>query len=94
MMLEMNENHNINNSQKVIEQQLFELITKASFTNVQADQIQLDSFLNDIGIDSLAFMELIVYIEEKFGVVVNDNDLLNEPFDTVQSVRDFIFSRV
>ena len=46
------------------------------------------SFINDLGADSLDLMELIMEMEEQFGVSISDDELQN--IRTVQNVIDFL----
>ncbi len=46
------------------------------------------SFINDLGADSLDLMELIMKMEERFGVSISDEELQN--IRTIQNVIDFI----
>ncbi|WP_028708720.1 acyl carrier protein [Propionicicella superfundia] len=46
--------------------------------DVPVEDVQLDkSFVDDLDIDSLAMVEIIVGIEEKFGVTVPDDEAKN-----------------
>ena len=46
------------------------------------------SFLDDLGADSLDLMELIMEMEENFGVEISDEELQN--LRTIQDVIDYI----
>jgi len=46
------------------------------------------SFINDLGADSLDLMELIMEMEEDFGIEISDDELQN--IRTIQDVIDFI----
>jgi acyl carrier protein len=46
------------------------------------------SFIGDLGADSLDLIELIMEMEEHFGVEVSDDDLQN--IRTIQDVIDFL----
>lgn len=46
------------------------------------------SFINDLGADSLDLMELIMKMEEKFGVSISDEEL--QHIRTIQNVIDFL----
>ena len=39
-------------------------------------KVQLDSKLTELGLDSLQSMELLVYVEEKFGIAFKDLEAL------------------
>lgn len=60
--------------------------------NVDIDSIQDDaSLLEDgIGLDSVAVMEFISIIEQKFGLEFSDDELNLEPFKDLQVLSEFI----
>jgi len=49
-----------------------------------------DSFLDLHLIDSTAFLELITYLEETFGIVVKDEEMLPENLDSVQAIEAYV----
>lgn len=51
------------------------------------DQTQLRE---DLGVDSLRMVELIVFIEESYGIELNDADLDMSKFNTVGDLRRMI----
>ncbi len=56
---------------------------------VEEDKIVPDaSFVDDLGADSLDTVELIMQLEEEFGIEIPDEDA--EKMTTVKSVVDFI----
>jgi acyl carrier protein len=40
-------------------------------------------------LDSLGTMELVVFLEERFGIEVTDEDLVPENFKSVNAIADF-----
>jgi len=48
------------------------------------------SFLQNGLIDSTGILEVISFIEEKFGIRVEDDELLPENLDSVRCLADFI----
>jgi acyl carrier protein len=40
--------------------------------------------------DSMGFVSLIAFIEEKYKVKVKDDELLEENFETIKAIADFI----
>ncbi len=56
---------------------------------VEADEVTLEaSFSDDLGADSLDLFELVMAIEDAFGVKIPNEDLAN--IKTVQNALDYI----
>lgn len=56
---------------------------------VDADKVTPDArFVEDLGADSLETVELIMGLEDKFGVAISDEDA--EKIRTVQAAVDYI----
>ncbi len=49
-----------------------------------------DSFLQKGLIDSTGILEVVSFIEEKFGIKVEDDDLLPENLDSIRRIAGFI----
>jgi acyl carrier protein len=45
------------------------------------------------GIDSVALFELVVGLEDEFGVVMDDVDFQIDTFHTVNSIAEFVQSK-
>jgi acyl carrier protein len=43
-------------------------------------------------LDSLSLLRLVVFIQERFGIVVDDVDLVPENFDTVDAICAYLRS--
>jgi acyl carrier protein len=44
-------------------------------------------------LDSLSLLQLVVYLEERFGIIVGDADLLPENFASVEAICAYLRSR-
>lgn len=44
-------------------------------------------------LDSTGFLELITFIEERFGIEISDWELIPENFDTLRKVAGFVQSK-
>ena len=54
-------------------------------------QIEVDTPLLQSGlIDSLGMEELVTFLEDTFGVAIQDEDLLPDNFDTIASITALI----
>jgi acyl carrier protein len=51
------------------------------------------SFLANGTIDSLGVLELIAFVEETYGVEVDDEDVIPENFDSVRRLADYVRSK-
>jgi acyl carrier protein len=60
------------------------------FTN-DASQLEDDASLLERGIiDSTGVLEIVMFLEEEFGIKVRDSDMLPENFDKVDSIARFV----
>jgi acyl carrier protein len=60
--------------------------------SVEADKVTLEaSFVDDLGADSLETVELIMGLEDKFGLTIADEDA--EKIRTVKDAVDYIASK-
>ena len=60
--------------------------------DVTKEECKLEaSFIDDLGADSLDLVELIMAMEENFGVEIADNEL--EKIRTIQDAVDFLKSK-
>lgn len=50
--------------------------------------------LADIGINSMKFIKIVIAIEEEFGIEFDDEYLNNELFKTVESLTNFVASKI
>jgi acyl carrier protein len=49
-----------------------------------------DSLLEKGVIDSTGVLELVAFIEEKYGITVEDEELIPENLDSIRSIAEFI----
>ena len=71
-----------------IEQKLTELV--ASITNRDVNTIGPDTPFQELGIDSLGFVEVLVFIEKTFKLQLIASDLSKKDFETIHSLASFI----
>lgn len=58
-----------------------------------AEKIDLadDLSLLDSGIiDSMGILDLVTFIEDEYGILVNDDELVRENFDSVMALNNFV----
>jgi acyl carrier protein len=78
-----------------IESKLKAMIVERLFLQVAPEDIVTDASLVDAyGVDSVCLLELVVGLEEAFGVVIEDGDFDVRNFISVAALRDFVKSRL
>jgi acyl carrier protein len=45
-------------------------------------------------LDSMAVLELVVELEQRFGITVEDEDVTADAFETLESLADFVDARL
>lgn len=73
--------------EKTVERRVIEIIVEQ--LGVSEEEATLEaSFIDDLGADSLDLVELIMAMEEEFGIEISDEDA--EKIKTVQDVVNYI----
>ena len=74
--------------------QIKKMIVERLFLNVTPGEIKDDSpLMETFGIDSVALFELVVGLEDEFGVAMEDADFQVSTFHTVNSIAAFVESK-
>ncbi len=77
-----------------IEARIKEMVVDRLFLKVNPDQLASDaSLIDDYGVDSVALLELVVGLEEAFGIVVEDDDFDIGNFSSVKALSEFVAKR-
>ena len=64
---------------------------KTNFYAASASDLTADASLLDLGIvDSTGILEVVAFIEEEFGITVDDSEMLPENLDSIQNIVAFI----
>ena len=66
-----------------LEQEIIDTIAEES--GIDRDEIKPDSDLYSFGIDSLSALEILTVLEEKYNIIIQDNNLKN-----INSVTEII----
>ena len=73
--------------EKTVERRVIEIIVEQ--LGVSEEEVTIEaSFIDDLGADSLDLVELIMAMEEEFGIEISDEDA--EKIQTVQDVVNYI----
>jgi acyl carrier protein len=74
-----------------IEDCLKDILIEDLFVEFEKDRIlPTYSFRQDLGIDSLGFVELKEQVEKRFSIVISDDDFTPENFSTISSLTGLI----
>ena len=74
--------------------QIKKMIVERLFLNVTPGEIADDApLMETFGIDSVALFELVVGLEDEFGVAMEDADFQVSTFKTVNSIAAFVESK-
>ena len=66
----------------------------SSITNQDASAVLPDVPFHDLGIDSLGFIEILVFIEKQFKLPLIASDLTRKDFETIHALASFISGKV
>ena len=67
-----------------------ELMVKDASTKIDPDASLISSGV----VDSLALLRLISFIEEKFGVLIEDEEVIPDNFETLNIMKSFIENKL
>lgn len=78
-----------------VEQKLKEMIVERLFLNLPPEEINPTASLTETyGVDSVCLLELVVGLEEAFGIQIEDADFDLRHFSSVAALRDFVVERL
>ena len=74
-----------------IEDRLKKMIVERLFLKIPPETIEEDkSLIDTYGVDSVSLLELVVGIEEEFGIQIGDDDFHVKHFETVTALAEFV----
>lgn len=73
---------------KQVEEKLIRRV--AAILSVDAVKIKPEAQLHTLGVDSLSFVELLVFIEQEFKIKLMESGLAREDFRTIRSLAQCI----
>jgi acyl carrier protein len=78
-----------------IESRLKELIVDRLFLKMAPEDIETEaSLLDDYGVDSVSLLELVVGLEDEFGIQIEDGDFNVANFESVAALTVFVQARL
>jgi acyl carrier protein len=77
-----------------IEQKIKQYIEAKSPAVRQGTFLNTDSLLDNNIIDSMGFLDLVTFVESEFEITVEDDELMTENFDSIESITEFINAKI
>lgn len=78
-----------------IENKIKVLLIQALELSVLPEDIESDvSLFEGIGLDSVSTLEIVVGLEDEFGFEVDDDELTEDIFESVNSLRHFVINKL
>lgn len=77
-----------------LELELKEMLIERLFLKMQPDDIENDkNLMNDYGIDSVCVMEMVVGLEEMYGITFEPGEFKLDYFQSIKNMADFVRSK-
>ncbi|WP_273130499.1 acyl carrier protein [Bacillus weihaiensis] len=67
-----------------------EILKEMGFTEELSREIDINESLLMIGLDSIRFMELVISIEARFNIVIEDSVLTMDNFSTIENIATYL----
>ena len=78
-----------------IQEQVHDYVVQNFLFGAQTDALDDDASLLELGVlDETGILELVLFVEETYGVTVNRDDLSPENFDSVNSISSYVLSHM
>jgi acyl carrier protein len=72
--------------QYMLEAKDVEVLVKSILEDTSPDSIDPQRSLEECGLNSISAISLVVLIEEKYDIIIDDEDLLIEKFNTIDRI--------
>lgn len=77
-----------------IEQKVKQFIEDRSPAVRQGKLSNTDSLLDNNVIDSMGFLDLVTFVESEFAIAVEDDELMTDNFESIESITNFVNAKV
>ncbi len=78
----------------LIRQQIHEYVAMNFLFDGSATTLDDETPLEGAVLDQTGVLELVLFIEETYGIQVDDADLTPENFETVNAIADYVYLRL
>lgn len=74
-----------------MEEKLREIVARVlELSEEQAEDLDRDTDLMELGLDSMTCVEVVVNLEDEFGITVDEEDLLVENMSTIARLEELV----
>lgn len=77
-----------------IQKRLREVIVKALNLDVDPADIKSENMIEELGISSVDALEILIWVENEFDIMIDDNDLSQELVSSLTNLEGYIRERV
>lgn len=77
-----------------IKQKVQQFIADKSPAVRQGTLLDTDSLLDNNIIDSMGYLDLVTFVESEFALTVEDDELLTDNFESIESITEFINAKI
>lgn len=83
----------MSNNKSTISDKVRNYIVQASHAG--KEKIKNESLIFKEGyFDSMGFIMLIAFLEDTFSIKTNDDDLMEENFESINAITDFVYNKI
>jgi acyl carrier protein len=76
---------------RIVEQKLRQIVTETFLMGAESGELPGDASFIDLGIiDSTGILQLVEFVEQEFGLKVDDEDLIPENLDSINRLVAFV----
>ncbi|PKL52628.1 MAG: hypothetical protein CVV37_00060 [Nitrospira bacterium HGW-Nitrospira-1] len=79
-------------TKKEVEEKLIDGVSE--ILSIDRYSVDVDMPFKELGLDSLGFVEMLVFIEKTFNLNMVETDLTKKDFETLNSLAAFITSKL
>jgi len=72
-----------------IVEKIINILNNLNLKDIHIENIETD-FIKENNIDSITFIEIIIYIEEEFDILIPDEYLLSEKLNTIYKIANLV----
>jgi acyl carrier protein len=78
-------------AQKSIEQTVKEIMVERLYLKIKPEEIRDETpIMEELGVDSVSVFEIVVGLEEEYGISMEDDEFRIQTFRTPRSIADFV----